>query len=322
MIFTHEKYLPIYEELKSSGFAGKLSANTPLAKYTTYGIGGPAAIFAEAWNSTDLELIHRIKNSYNLDSFVIGGGANVLIADHGFDGIAIKLGGEYADYSSEGTTIVTGSAVQLNKIVREGCRIGLAGIERLAGIPGLIGGALVMNAGTFGENFDGILREIEVFAGTGAVRKIAPEECGFAYRTSIFQTSNHIILGCTIHGEKGDPKTLLDTVKERVDRRNRTQPVTHPSCGCVFKNPDGDKSAGRLIDEAGLKGLRSGGAVISDQHANFIINEGSGKASDVLFLMRTARNKVIETTGIKLSPEVKGIGFGKSIEEILESSTG
>jgi len=193
------------------------------------------------------------------------------------------------------------------------------GIERLTGIPGTVGGAIVMNAGTFGKYIDGLLVSVNILTENLYRKTLTPEECSFEYRSSRFADSKEIILSCVLKFETGNPSEISSEIASRLNRRKETQPVNLPSCGCVFRNPSPKNPAARLIQDAGLKGTRHGGAVISSLHANYIVNEKNASADDVLYLMAKARKIVRERTGITLEPEVRFYGFEKSAEEILDA---
>jgi UDP-N-acetylmuramate dehydrogenase len=176
-----------------------------------------------------------------------------------------------------------------------------------------------MNAGTFGEYMDGILDSVTVLMKDNEVVTLDPDQCEFGYRTSRFLKTGEIILRCEISGELVDPDLLAPEIRTRLLRRGDTQPIDCPSCGCVFRNPPGEQSAARLIQEAGLKGERRGGAVISDKHANFIVNDRNAKAVDILELMALARNRVRERFAVMLLPEVQAYGFPTTLEGMLNA---
>ncbi len=308
------------DDLPREGFRGNIAFDVPLAPLTYYRIGGPAAVLIEPTTSDELLIASRLLKESRLEVFILGAGSNVLVSDDGFPGAVIRLAGDFEKLGSseKDITIHAGASVSLVRVLKEAVKIGMKGAERLAGIPGWIGGAIFMNAGTHGEYIDGLLESVDMIYESGEPQTIHPDNCGFAYRMSRFQKTGEIIRGCTLIGDRINPKTLEAEIDRRLERRRNTQPVDVPSCGCVFRNPEGDKSAGMLIEEAGLKGTRSGDAVISERHANFVVNEGNASARDVLSLMALAQRKIYESTGIKLLPEVRGVGFEKPLEVILD----
>ena len=312
----------IERSLIEAGFTGNVARDLPLARHTSYGIGGPAALFVEIPTVDDLKLFKEALGRHEFPLLILGAGTNILISDDGFVGTVARLTGEFTEMEISEEGIRAGSAVPVTRVVREGARIGLDAILRLVGIPGWIGGAIAMNAGTFGEYIDGILDSIHILTKDNETQALQPEECEFGYRTSRFLRSGEIILDCSISSEIKEPELVEREVQRRLERRKATQPIDLPSCGCVFRNPPGEKSAARLIQEAGLKGVRRGAAVISDTHSNFVVNEGGAKAIDVLELMALARKKVRELFGITLMPEVRAYGFPAALEVMLDAIDG
>ena len=321
MTDVKEKARMFEEMLRYEGFRGGIALDAPLAPLTWYRIGGPARILVEAASTDDIRIVGKLLSEIPIPALVMGAGSNLLISDEGFPGIVIRLEGEFQnlDVVPEALSIVAGAAAPLAKVVHEGCRIGMNGMERLAGIPGSVGGALFMNAGTYGEYIDGLVESVETLTESNEIIIVPRDECGFAYRTSRFRNTDEIILRCTLIGEYGDPDILRAEVERRLEHRRNTQPIDALSCGCVFRNPGGGRSAGRLIDEAGLKGTRIGGAVISEKHANFFINEGGACAEDILRLMAIARKKVFELYGVRLEAEVRVAGFAEPLEAMLDA---
>jgi UDP-N-acetylmuramate dehydrogenase len=323
MTGTAEIVKDLQEKLIAEGFRGSIALDVPLATLTYYRIGGPAAMVAEAKRVKDVSLVRKSAAQTGLPLLVLGAGSNLLVSDDGFPGVVMRLGGEFAKLKvqPQEMLIQAGAAAPLVKLLREGSGIGMSGVERLAGIPGWVGGAIYMNAGTFGEYINGLVESVQILTVTNEKKSLAPSECAFAYRSSRFQESGEIILGCAIRGEAADPWRITNEVEKRLEHRRNTQPVDAASCGCVFRNPEGEKTAARLIEEAGLKGARSGDAVISDRHANFILNEGHASARDVLALMALARRRVRESAGIVLAPEVEAVGFPRDLEVMLDERT-
>ncbi len=321
MIKVGEIVSKLKAELLEAGFKGTLALDTPLSPHTTWEVGGPAALLADVPTIEDLRLVMSTLSNHSLPLLIMGAGSNLLVSDQGFDGAVLRLTGDFDTVRITGADAEVGAALPLTRLVHEGCRQGLKGIERLAGIPGYIGGAIYMNAGTYGEYIDDLLEAVDVFTRSGTVATLGPEDCDFGYRSSRFHASDEIILGCRLSFELGDAEEIRAEVDRRLERRRSTQPVHLPSCGSVFRNPPGELSAAQLIEEAGLKGTRSGGAAISEMHANFIVNEGGAKATDIIALMALARQTVRERTGITLVPEVRACGFQSSLEVLLDEWT-
>jgi UDP-N-acetylmuramate dehydrogenase len=312
----------IIAALQNAGFRGSVASDAPLAPFTSYGIGGPASLLVELQSVENLIIFKQVVHEHNFPILILGAGTNILFSDDGFQGAVARLAGEFTEMTTVDDIIRAGAAVPVARIVREGARIGLEGIARLAGIPGWIGGAIVMNAGTFGEHIDGLLKDIDILSVDNLVLNLAPDRCAFGYRTSRFLNSREVVLGCSIAGPVGIPDLVAAVVRNRLERRKETQPVDLPSCGCVFKNPPGERSAAKLIEETGLKGTRRGGASISSKHANYIVNEGGARAIDIIELMALAREKVRERFNLTLMPEVRTYGFPAPLEVMLDASRG
>ncbi len=311
----------LVDALNKAGFRGTVSENTPLAPHTTWRVGGPAALFVEVPTIDDLRTFINIHSVCEIPLLVIGAGSNLLVSDDGYDGVVVHLTGEFSSLKFDGTTVHAGAAVSITKLVAGGTVQELKGIERLAGIPGTLGGAIVMNAGTYDEYIGDLIKIVYILMGDGRIKQLTQSECGFDYRTSRFQGSDEIILRCTLQFEKGDRDFITSEIERRLDRRKSTQPINLPSCGSVFRNPPGEKRAAELIEKAGLKGKQIGGAAISDLHANFIVNKGDARATDILSLMALARRTVREKNGITLKPEVRACGFNSTLEEMLDAWT-
>jgi UDP-N-acetylmuramate dehydrogenase len=318
---TSEIAAGLVKTLPESGFTGSLSTDKPLAPLTTWGVGGPGALVAEIPNKSDLRLLFKECSPCHLPILVMGAGSNLLVSDDGYPGIIIHLSGDFDRLETEGNTADVGAAYPLMKLVREGCRLGFGGIERLAGIPGTVGGALVMNAGTFNEYIGSLIVNVEIFSPDMGFSVIGASDCRFAYRSSRFQDSNEIILGCTLRFQTADPSRITAEVERRLERRKCTQPINLPSCGSVFRNPPGESKAAQLIERAGLKGASKGGAAVSRLHANFIVNTGNAKATDIVSLMALIRRTVREKFAVTLVPEVRGCGFSAPLEVILDEWT-
>jgi UDP-N-acetylmuramate dehydrogenase len=298
-------------------FRGNISLNEPLARFTTFRIGGPADYYLEPRDKEDLLQIVRYFHQQGFPYVIIGNGSNVLIRDEGYRGAAIHLDQGFADISVEDDNVVAGAGVMLSRFVDFCIQRGLRGVEMLAGIPGTLGGAIIMNAGAYGGDISSFITEVEIIR-EGSFKKVRKEEAGFAYRRS--GLNRDIILSTSFKLPRGDEEELKNIRKELLKRRNESQPVDLPNAGCIFKNPPGDY-ARRLIQECGLKGLRVGGAEVSEKHANFITNQGNATANDVLVLIKVIRQRVYTQFNVKLDLEVKLIGFDSSKEEIPYEQT-
>ncbi len=284
---------------------GEVKLSEPLAKYTSLRIGGPADYYLEPADREDLVNLVRYIQRSQIPFFIIGNGSNVLISDEGFRGIVINLEARVNRLEAEASTVIAEAGVRTPRFVDFCIQRGLAGVEMLAGIPGTIGGAVIMNAGAHGGQISDCLVDVEVFR-DGKVIRVAKEQGQFTYRRSGF--GRDVVLSAVFHLSPRNKEELMRRRREFLVKRGQTQPLNYPNSGSMFKNPPG-KYAAKLIEEAGLKGLRKGDAQISELHANFFINLGRAKAKEVLELMQIAGKTVHEKFNITLEPEVRLVGF-------------
>ena len=277
-----------------------------MARHTTYRVGGPAALFVECATVADLSAATTILAEEGVDWRVLGKGSNVLVSDSGYPGAVLVLGRDFKRHVLDEEHLRAGAGVVLAALVRDAFSEGRTGLEFAVGIPGTVGGALAMNAGSRDEWIGSIVESVTLFVpGTGLVAVRGPE-ISWGYRSSGLQ-SRGIIVETVLRVVEGDLDQIRRTMEASLRRRKRSQPLSVPNAGSVFMNPEGD-SAGRLIEAAGLKGARVGGAAVSDVHANFIVNAGGATSADVLDLVRLVRDTVKEAYGIELSPEVRFLG--------------
>jgi UDP-N-acetylmuramate dehydrogenase len=294
----------------------KTSRDEPLARFTTMRVGGPADLFATAHNTFELRALVRYARARELPHLILGRGSDVVIADAGVRGLVIQVRAEGSRV--EGERYVAESGVQMARAATDAQRAGLTGLEFGLAIPGTVGGAVWANAGAHENDVASILETARVLAGDGSEAVLPVDALAFGYRDSRFKhgapgasdaagTVGELILEATFRLSPADP----DTIKARLDDirrwRQAHQPIGLPSAGSVFRNPPGD-SAGRLIDAAGLKGLRIGGAVVSEKHANFIVNDQKGSAADVRRLAERVRDEVEQRHGIALEFEIEFLG--------------
>lgn len=289
------------EEIKKIK-CGKILENVDIKKYTTYKAGGTVRLMVFPKNIKELiNLITYIQKN-NLKYKVLGKGSNVIFSDGIYDGIIIKLD-EFDDVKIDGTTIIVGAGYSLIKLSLQAARLGLAGLEFAAGIPGSIGGAVYMNAGAYKSDMGYIIKEVKVLTPTLEIKTLSNKEMDFHYRTSFLQTHpGYICLEATIKLVKGNRDLILEVISDRKRRRLESQPLEFPSAGSVFRNPEGDY-AGRLIEEIGYKGKRIGDAKVSDKHANFIINVGKAKGNDIKKLILDIQSEVKKKYNIELKIE-------------------
>lgn len=282
---------------------GKVKFQELLKNHTTFKIGGPAEFFIQPKDIDALKQLLRSVKRYHLPLRVIGGGSNILSSDKGLKGVVIKLNSAgFKRIIFKRTNLSAGSAVPLSQVLKITQRRGLSGLEFLAGIPGTVGGALVMNAGAQGASIGNFVKEARVMDYNGKIKTLNKSKLKFGYRTS--NLSKYIILNASFNLLKKDRQLILEKITRYLNYRKATQDLSKPSAGCIFKNPDG-VSAGKLIDLCALKGKSIGGAKISLRHANFILNQGGACASDVLKLIDLIRKKVKAKFNIALKPEIK-----------------
>jgi len=273
----------------------------PLSRHTTMGVGGAAAVMAFPRTGEELRTTLRLRAELGVPHRVLGGGSNLVVADEGLDELVVNTEAmSEVTLGGDGTLVAGGGANLIRTVVRC-CRAGWRGLESAVGIPGSVGGAAVMNAGAYGFSISDVLREIVVLDDAGE-RTEPPQGWRFHYRGSSIP-EGAAVGSVTVTLRREDPEVLERETRELAEKRRRGQPGGR-NAGCVFKNPPG-LSAGRIIDELGLKGLRIGGAVVSPRHANFVVNEGAATAADVLALLEQVRERVRAETGVDLEFEVK-----------------
>ncbi|MDD5477130.1 MAG: UDP-N-acetylmuramate dehydrogenase [Candidatus Omnitrophica bacterium] len=281
----------------------KIKTKISLAAFTSFKIGGPAKFFFEPRDLKSLQEALACAKKAGVKVFILGGGSNILASDSGVDGMVIKLSGrDFQRLDHKGTCITAGSGLKLNQLILFAKDKGLSGLEFLAGIPGTLGGVLAGNAGAWGRSIGERVEEVSVLDYNGRPKLLAGRNLRFAYRKS--NLNKYIILSAKLKLHAADKDKIALKIKEYLLRRGKTQNNSLPNAGCIFKNP-AKNPAGRLIDACGLKGKTKGAALISRAHANFILNSGKAKSSDVLSLMDLMRRKVRERFKINLQPEIK-----------------
>ena len=283
----------------------RVRVNEPLSRHTSLRIGGPAKYFLELRSIEELTNVIELVQKENLDFFVLGEGTNVLFPDEGFGGLVVQLKGEFEKFSIQGEEVIAGARVKLNGLVEELAKAGLAGLEFASGIPGSLGGAIVTNAGTKMGSVGDVVKEIKIF-GDGKVKILKREEMNFCYRHCELP-DGAIILEVKLGLKNGKKSDIIKKIRESLEERKKNQPVSTLNAGCIFRNPE-TCEAGRLIENAGLKGARFGDAEVSTKHANFIINCGGAKAKDVRNLIEKIRDAVKEKFNIDLELELRIVG--------------
>jgi len=278
-----------------------------LAPLTSFRIGGPAALYLEPVSDGDLVAAAEAIREARIEFFVLGKGSNVLIADDGFPGLVVRLGRSFRWAGREGDRLSSGGAMPLPALAGVALSHGLSGLEFGVAIPGSLGGAVRMNAGAHGGEMASVLETIDVFdLARGGRRCIPASEAAFSYRRSELPPGG-VVVAATMALSPAEPSAIRAMMGEAREWRRRTQPLAEPNCGSVFKNPPGDHAA-RLVDEAGGKGLRVGGAAVSAKHANFIVTSEGARAADVVELIRAVQALVATHSGVRLEPEVHLVG--------------
>ena len=286
--------------------------NESLKKHTTYGIGGPADLMIFPKSKQDLIKVIEIINENKIQLTILGSGSNVLVSDNGIRGAVISLKNSLKQIEVDDNILYAECGTMLGKIVKHAVKNNLIGLENLNGVPGTLGGALIMNAGAWGGEISENLIHVEVINSKSEIQKIQKKDLNFSYRQSSFNKDD-ILLSAKFNLKKADKDIIKENFIEAQSGRKKSQPLNKRSAGSLFKNPK-NNSAGKLLDEAGLKGFSIGDAKISEKHANFFINDGDATSKDMLMLIKKAHKEVKDKFNVNLSLEVKLMGFNE--EEI------
>ncbi|MBR0600343.1 UDP-N-acetylmuramate dehydrogenase [Sinanaerobacter chloroacetimidivorans] len=298
----------IFEQLTLQIDKNKIMMDAPMKEYTSFKAGGNAALLIEPQDKEQLAYAIKVLSENQADYFIMGNGTNLLIKDSGYSGAILKIGAGFASIHVDGTQVEAGAGALLSAVAKEALEASLTGFEFAAGIPGSIGGAAFMNAGAYDGEFSQIIESAEVISREdGRVITLNKEEMNLSYRHSIFQETGDIIVKVKLSLERGDKIKIKEKMKELSARRMEKQPLSFPSAGSFFKRPKGH-FAGKLIHDAGLRGLTLGGAQVSPLHAGFIINTGDATAADIIDLMEVVKHTVFDSSGVMLEPEVRIIG--------------
>ena len=296
----------LYEDLCRIAGQDAVLRDEPMSRHTTFRTGGPAEILTVP----DMERLPDVVafcRARQIPFLVIGNGSNLLCGDGGVEGVVIEIGKQMSEICIDGTLVTAQAGALLSGIAAKAAAEGLAGFEFAAGIPGSIGGAVVMNAGAYGGEMKDVLKEVRVLTPEGEVQNIPAGDLELSYRHSIVPERGYIVLSATLSLEKGDKQQIYDRMEELKKKRVAKQPLEYPSAGSTFKRPEG-YFAGKLIEDAGLKGFRVGGAQVSEKHSGFVINRDHATAEEIRSLMEQVQQKVLEQFGVHLEPEVKFVG--------------
>lgn len=276
--------------------------NEPMKNHTTFKIGGAADEFCQAKSAEEIKELVEYAENKKIPYFVMGNGSNVLVSDSGIRGLVINISSDFSSYEITGDVIRAQSGALLGTLAKAALSAELSGMEFASGIPGSLGGAIYMNAGAYGGQMSDIVKSV-TYLEKGEIKKI-DKGFGFGYRKSLFADLGAIVLEAELQLKKGDSGEIKAKMEDYKNRRNEKQPLNMPSAGSVFKRPEGN-FAGKLIEDAGLKGYKIGGAMVSEKHAGFIVNTGNAKASDVVALIEYIKKTVKEKFGVELETEVK-----------------
>lgn len=278
-----------------------------MSRHTTFKIGGPADYFLMPDKDTDVGRIVKICKESAIPYFILGNGSNLLVGDGGYRGAVIQIYKNMSAVTVEGTKITVQAGALLSSVAAAAKNAALTGFEFAGGIPGTMGGAVVMNAGAYGGEMKDVLTEVTVMDEEGEIVTLPADKLELGYRTSIIKTTGYIVLEAKLQLKEGNPEVIRETMKDLTIRRTTKQPLEYPSAGSTFKRPEG-YFAGKLIMDSGLAGYQVGGAQVSEKHCGFVINAGGATARDVRTLMDNVRDIVYKKYGVTLEPEVKFLG--------------
>ena len=284
----------------------QIQLQEPMSRHTTFRVGGPADIYVLPQINQVKEVL-QLCSTFDIPICIKGNGSNLLVGDKGIRGVVLELGKNAADISVAGTHITAEAGAILGTVAKKALEQSLTGLESAAGIPGTVGGAVVMNAGAYGGEMKDVLINSEYVSPDGTSGELDNEAMQLSYRHSAYEDSGLVITAASVRLTPGDPEQIKNTMHDIISRRRDKQPLEYPSAGSTFKRPEGH-FAGALIEQCGLKGVSVGGAQVSEKHAGFIINRGGATASDILSLIKHVQARVKAQTGVTLETEIRLIG--------------
>lgn len=299
--------LEFYKKLLQIIEKDRVLIDEPMKKHTTFRVGGNADYFVMPKTIEEVEDVVVLCEKEKLPYYILGNGSNLLVGDKGYRGVIIQIYKEMNRITVDGEKVRAQAGALLSKVGSVALDAGLAGFEFAAGIPGTVGGAVVMNAGAYGGEMKDILTSATVLTGDGNVLKLTNEELELGYRTSVIAKMNYVVLEAEYQLKRGDKTAIRARMDELKAQRVTKQPLEYPSAGSTFKRPEG-YFAGKLIQDAGLRGFQVGGAQVSEKHCGFVINMGDATAADIVELMNQVSDKVYKEFGVTLEPEVKRLG--------------
>lgn len=279
----------------------------PMRLHTTFRVGGPARFFVVPETSQQLRQVVRCCQEEEVAYYIIGNGSNLLVSDQGYEGVVIQIFREMNRIEVQGDKIKAQAGALLSAVAARALEAGLAGFEFAAGIPGTLGGACVMNAGAYGGEMKDVLKEVQVLTRQGEIITLQKEQLEMGYRTSRIAREQYIVLEAALELKRGKASAIREKMEDLKERRVTKQPLEYPSAGSTFKRPEG-YFAGKLIQDAGLRGFRIGGAQVSEKHCGFVINRDHATATEISQLIREIQMRVKENSGVELEPEVKRLG--------------
>ena len=285
----------------------QVKKDEPMKSHTTFRGGGPADYFVTPQTAEEVAKVREACTQDNVPYYIVGNGSNLLVSDKGYEGVIIQIYKQMNQVKVEGAQIHAQAGALLSMIAKRALDAELTGFEFAAGIPGTLGGACVMNAGAYGGEMKDVLKSVTVLTDKGEVKTLAKEELELGYRTSVIAKKGYIVLEAVLELQKGEKEKIQAVMDDLKERRVTKQPLEYPSAGSTFKRPEG-YFAGKLIQDAGLRGFQVGGAQVSEKHCGFVINKDQATASDVMNLMNQVSDKVYEEFGVRLQPEVKRLG--------------
>jgi UDP-N-acetylmuramate dehydrogenase len=288
---------------------GKLLLQEPMKNHTTWKVGGIADLLITAKSKSDIAITLKYANENRVPCCILGNGSNVLVLDQGIRGIALKLAGGLNQVTVQGQKVIAEAGARLPALAKTTYKHGLSGLEFLAAIPGTIGGALIMNAGAYGASIGKLVEKVVSFNMQGEILEFDANQLNFGYRQSSLAQNNVIVIEAELFLKNDEPALIKARMEQFQKHRMENQPLNLPNAGSIFINPPG-YAAGYLIEKAGAKGLRKGGAKVSEKHANFIVNVDNASAQDILELIACVKEKVYQTFNIQLETEIKLLGEG------------
>ncbi|WP_215654082.1 UDP-N-acetylmuramate dehydrogenase [Pseudoflavonifractor sp. MCC625] len=301
-------YSALIQALRERFPGMELREREPMERHTSFRIGGPARLMALPRSEEEAAGVVQAARAHGIEPFFMGNGSNLLVSDTGYEGLILKTFDGMDHLSVEGEVIRAGSGVLLSRLANFALEHGLTGLEFAHGIPGTVGGALMMNAGAYGGEMCQVAQETRVLTPEGTICAVVGEEQGFSYRHSAFSDGTRLILGGVFRLEWGERGDIRAKMEDLAARRREKQPLEYPSAGSTFKRPEGHFAAA-LIERCGLKGKRVGGAQVSEKHAGFVINRGGATCADVMDLTAHIRETVFRETGVTLEMEVRTLGI-------------